>query len=147
VSGVGNRFALIAAIVPGGIVTTHTVYCLKNVLDRDRMLFLTALLNSHVLNLVVRLLMGSHVTTSLVEGLPAPLWCGDRGDRRVAELADRLGTNPNDLRSTFEVQALLGWRFGLSADLFEQVLDGTPSVSPDARRQTLEIHRALPIVR
>ena len=40
------------------------------------------------------MLMGSHVTTGLVEHLPVPLWTGTRDQKRLAELARRLGEHP-----------------------------------------------------
>jgi hypothetical protein len=33
------------------------------------------------------MLMGSHVTTSLMESLPAPLWTGSKAQRRIADIA------------------------------------------------------------
>src|SRR5690606_21602202 len=83
VSGVGNRFTLIAAVIPPGVVTTHTVFCLKTPINLERQHFLCALFNSYVLNAAVRLLMGGHVTTGLVEHLPVPPWRGDARDREI----------------------------------------------------------------
>ena len=90
VSGVANRVTLIAAVLPAGVVTTHTLFCLRTPLADERQHFLCALLNSFVLNLVARMLMGSHLTTSLVEQLPAPRWTDTPADRRIARLAARL---------------------------------------------------------
>jgi hypothetical protein len=94
VSGVGNRFTLIAAIVPPDVVTTHTLFCLRTPLPVDRQAFLCGLFNSSTLNRIVRMLMGSHVTTSLVENIPVPLWDGGAAQRRVIELARELGATP-----------------------------------------------------
>ena len=90
VAGVGNKFTLIAAIVPAGVVTTHTLFCLRNALPDEQQHFLCALFNSSPLNRLVRMLMGGHVTTALVEHLPAPPWTGNRDQRRLAELAQQL---------------------------------------------------------
>jgi len=90
VAGVGNRLTLIAAIVPAGVVTTHTLFCLRNTLSDEQHHFLCALFNSSSLNRIVRMLMGGHVTTGLVEHLPAPLWNGDRDQQKLADLAHEL---------------------------------------------------------
>jgi hypothetical protein len=90
VSGVGNRFTLIAAVMPAGVVTTHTLFCLRNDMPLEQQHFLCGLFNSDILNRAVRLLMGSHVTTSLVEHLPMPPWSPTRLHRRIAATAARL---------------------------------------------------------
>jgi len=92
ISAVGNRHALIAAVIPAGIVTTHTIFCLKTPLPLEQQHFLCACFNSEILNRFVRLLMGGHLTTSLVEGLPVPSWTGSATQRRIARLARHLGT-------------------------------------------------------
>lgn len=87
VSGAANRRTLIAAIIPAGALTTHTLFCLRTALAADQQAFLCGLFNSATLNRFVRMFMGSHVTTALTESLPIPLWTGDDSQRRVAELA------------------------------------------------------------
>src|SRR6185436_17868852 len=97
VSGVANRLSLITAIVPAGIVTTHTVFCLRSPLALDAQHLLCALFNSYVLNAVVRLFMGGHLTTSLVEGLPVPSITGSVIERRIARLAERVATSERSM--------------------------------------------------
>ena len=87
VSGVGNRRALIAAVIPANVVTTHTLFCLRNPLPLEQQHFLCGVLNSDVIDGFVRMLMGSHVTTSLVEALPVPVWTGGAGQQRIARIA------------------------------------------------------------
>jgi hypothetical protein len=87
VSGVGNRFTLVAAVMPAGVVTTHTLFCLRNDLPLMQQHFLCGLFNSDLFNRVVRLLMGSHVTTSLVENLPVPRWEDAPVHRRISRIA------------------------------------------------------------
>ena len=99
VSGAGNRRTLIAAIVPAGIVTTHTLFCLRTPLEDVQQHFLCALFNSSPLNRIVRMLMGSHVTTGLVEHLPVPVWTGDESQMTLADMARTLagaGTSQSD---------------------------------------------------
>ena len=90
VSGVGNRFTLVAAVMPPGIVTTHTLFCLRNDIPVGRQHYLCGIFNSDLLNRVVRLLMGSHVTTSLVEQLPVPRWEETPVHRGISRMAARL---------------------------------------------------------
>lgn len=90
VSGVGNTHALVAAIIPAGIVTTHTLFCLRTPLPLEQQHFLCGLFNSAVFDRLVRLEMGSHVTTTLVENLPVPLWTGSPAQREIAALAEDL---------------------------------------------------------
>jgi hypothetical protein len=87
VSGVGNTHALVAAIIPAGVITTHTLFCLRTALPLEQQHFLCGLFNSRVLDRLVRLEMGGHVTTSLVENLPVPLWTGAPLQREIAALA------------------------------------------------------------
>lgn len=138
VSGVGNRLALIAAIVPGGMVTTHTVFCLRTRLTIEQQHFLCACFNSYVLNTLVRALMGGHVTTSLVERLPLPVWRGDAADRRIARLAARLAVRPASARAQARVQQAVARRYGVARDAFAQILDGFPLVDESDRRLALE---------
>lgn len=94
VSGVGNRRALIAAVIPANVVTTHTLFCLRNQLPLEQQYFLCGVLNSNLIDSIVRMLMGSHVTTSLIEALPVPVWNGDARQRRIAAIAETLASHP-----------------------------------------------------
>jgi hypothetical protein len=90
VSGVGNTHALVAAIIPAGVITTHTLFCLKTRIPLEQQHFLCGLFNSAVFDRLVRLEMGSHVTTTLVENLPVPQWTGSQVQREIARLAQDL---------------------------------------------------------
>jgi len=103
ISGATNRFALIAAIVPADVVTTHTLFCLRTPLDLQRQRFLCGLFNSATLNTIVRMLMGGHVTTGLVEGLPVPAWTESAEQTRVAALAARLELDAADAQALGEL--------------------------------------------
>ncbi len=137
VSGVGNRLTMIAAVIPAKTVTTHTVLCVRNRLDDARQFFLCALLNSYVINAIVRLLMGGHVTTSLAESLPAPVWRGDRADQRIAGLARRLSVSGVTLSAHARLQALVARRFRLSSVELAHVLDGFPLVPAGERAEVM----------
>ena len=138
VSSVSNRVSLIAAIVPARIVTTHTLFCLRTRLPLVRQHFLCALFNSFVLNAVVRMLMGGHLTTSLVEGLPVPVWSGDLLQRRIASLACRLARNADSAAMRAELQALIARLYGLDSQSFHAVLETFPLISGDERDHALK---------
>ncbi len=138
VSGVANRVSLIAAIVPSGVVTTHTLFCLRTRLSLEQQHFLCGLFNSFVLNAVVRMLMGGHLTTSLVESLPVPVWRGGRDERLIARLARRLSTRPDDKRAAAWLHAAVARLYGLDRDEFERVLEGFPLVSAVERHAALK---------
>jgi hypothetical protein len=124
-------------VVPAGVVTTHTVFCLKGRLDVERQHFLCAMFNSYVLNALVRMLMGGHVTTTLVASLPVPLWQGDRIDRQIARSARRLAAPGTQNDRAPRLQGAVARRFGVSRSEFEQVLDGFPLVAIDERTAAL----------
>jgi hypothetical protein len=133
VSAVGNRVTLIAAIVPAGVVTTHTLFCLRTAVAPEAQQFLCGLFNSYVLNFVVRALMGSHLTTSLIEDLPVPRWNGERPQRRIAWLARRLAHRPDASSAHAILQAGVARLYGLDAAMFDHVLRGFPLV-PEVER-------------
>lgn len=101
-----NRQTLIAAIVPAGMVTSHSLFCLRNAWDLDRQRALCLILNSAVANFLVRLFVGSHVTTSLIEWLPVP-----DHDRALAALA---GLPPGA-----QAESAVADLYGLAADARE----------------------------
>ncbi len=133
VSGASNRLTLIAAVIPAGTLTTHTVFCARSPLPLVQQHFLCALFNSYVLNALVRLLMGSHLTTSLVEALPVPMWTGARVERRIARLAGRLARSSGSAAVRAAIQADAARLYGLDRDEFERVLEGFPLVDPGER--------------
>jgi hypothetical protein len=114
VSGVGNRRSLIAALVPAGVVTTHTLFCLRSPPPLEQQQFLCALFNSDLMNALVRMLMGGHVTTGLVEDLPVPAWRGSREQRRIAALARRLASHPDDEAAGAGLQTAVARLYGVA---------------------------------
>jgi hypothetical protein len=140
VSGVTNRTSLIAAVVPAGCVTTHTLLCLKTPLPLERQHFLCALFNSYVLNAIVRALMGGHVTTTIVEALPVPIWRGDRRQRTIARLGRRLAAAPGSPLAHAALQALVARLYGLGAVDFARVLETFPLVPAADRDRAARLH-------
>ena len=137
VSGVSNRTSLIAAVLPAGVVTTHTLFCLKTTLPIERQHCLCALFNSFVLNAIVRMLMGGHITTSLIEQLPVPPWSASPDELRIAELSTRLA-NGRSAAAEAALQSAVARRYRLNASEFERVLELFPLVASSDRRRASE---------
>ena len=72
VASATNRVTLIAARLPPGPISTHTVFCSKSSLGDEAQYCLLGLLNSLVTNYLVRLQVTTHVTCALMTRLPVP---------------------------------------------------------------------------
>ncbi len=131
VASATNRLTLIAAIVPAGCVTVHTLFCLKTPLPPRDQEFLCGVLNSFVANYLVRLRVTTHVTTRIVSRLhvprPAvqsPLFA------RVAHLTARLLSSPAPQRDPAypELQAAVAHLYGLTGDELQHLLGTFPLI-------------------
>lgn len=140
-----NRLTLIAAIVPPGVVTTHTLFCLKTPLPLDAQHCLTALLNSYVANYLVRQRVATHVTVALVERLPVPRPPeGTKAFRELARLAAYLaGRPPAAGPAAARAQALAAALYGLDGTEFDEVLGTFPLVPEVEKDAAREAFRAL----
>lgn len=138
VSGVANKLSLIAVVLPGHVISTHTVFCLRTPLPLVQQHFLCGVFNSFVLNAVVRLLMGGHVTTSLVENLPVPVWRNTALERRIARLAARLArTRGASPKTGAALQAAVARLYAVDESTFERLLEGFPLVEASEREAAL----------
>ena len=91
VAGATNRLTLIAAIVPGSVITTHSLFCLKTAVPAIDQSFLCGILNSFVANFLVRLFVTTHVTAAVIGRLRVPrLASDDPLFREIADLSVRL---------------------------------------------------------
>jgi hypothetical protein len=113
-------------------VTTHTVFCLRTEVSRDATDFLCGVFNSLVMNHVVRLLMGGHVTTSLAEQLPVPVWTMSRQQRRIARMARRLARYWSE-QVAAELEADVAELYGVGSSDYRRIADGFPLVSEGLR--------------
>ncbi len=112
-----NRLTLIAAIVPGEAVTTHTLFCARTVLGVDAQWVLCALMNSLVANWMVRRWVSTHVTTAIVERLPVPpIPVGDPLFAELAALARCCRRHGVGSSSWHGLQAAATRAYGLDAD-------------------------------
>jgi methylase of polypeptide subunit release factors len=144
VASAGNRLSLLAAIVPANTVTTHTLFCLKTPLPAADQQVLCALLNSFVVNYLARQRIGTHLSASIVEGLPVPR--PERGSTEfeaVRRCAERLAWSPDDPAISAELHARTARLYGLTADELCHVLDTFPLVPKEERAAVLTIWRSL----
>jgi len=135
VASATNRVTLIAAMLPAGCVSTHTVFCLRTPLPLVDQYFLCGLFNSLVVNYLVRMRVTTHVTTAVVERLPIPRRDDSpRRFRTIAACARVLARGFN--RTAFaRLQASVAELYQLSPDEFGHVL-GTFPLIPQADRDS-----------
>lgn len=134
VASATNRLTLIAAVLPGGCVSTHTLFCLRTKLAGADQHLLCGLFNSFVVNFLVRTRVTTHVTTATVEGLPMPRRAQAPGAcREIGALARLLSTRPSPSAHA-RLQARVAELYQLSPAEFEHVLSTFPLVPEEERR-------------
>ena len=137
VASATNRLTLIAALIPAGWPSTHTVFCLRTPLALRAQHFLCGLFNSFVVNYLVRLRVATHVTTAIVERLPIPRW-DHRPDAsaRIAALARVLTRRPN-AAALADLNARVAVIYQLTEEEFSHALGTFPLVPRDERNQAM----------
>jgi len=141
VASATNRLTLIAAVLPAGCVSTHTVFCLRTPLSSRDQHFLCGLFNSFVVNYLVRLRVTTHVTTATVEQLPIPTTeIAPAAAREIAVLARLLAHRPNAV-ALATLNARVAALYQLSADEFEHILETFPLIAAADRQAALNIFR------
>jgi hypothetical protein len=141
VASATNRVTLIAAVLPAGTLSTHTVFCSKARLDAADGWCLTALLNSLTANYLVRLQMSTHVTSALMARLPVPRPArGSSAHRTLAALAEELSASSiDDCADAYaRVNTLAATLYGLSAAEYRHVVDTFPLLGEALRARCLE---------
>jgi hypothetical protein len=137
-----NRQTLIAAVVPRDMVTTHTVFCVKEVLDEEAQQFLCGMMNSYVANYLVRMRVSTHVSAAIVARLPMP-----RPDRRdplflAVAAGARLLAAQWDGEAFARLNAAAARLYGLGEPEFSHVVGTFPLVDPRERTAAIaEFHR------
>jgi hypothetical protein len=141
VAGSTNRTTLIAALLPAGCVSTHTVFCLRTPLPRRAQYYLCGLFNSFVVNYFVRLRVTTHVTTATVEQLPIPT--AETAPAMFKEIGalGRLLSKRFDPAAFAILNARVASLYQLSSSEFEHVLDTFPLVPIEERRRALHTFR------
>jgi len=131
-----NRVTLIAARLPPGVVSTHTVFCSRRPLTDDEAWCLVGLLNSLVVNYLVRLQVSVHVSAGIMARLPVPRPSSDV-QAQLAVWARALGevTDAETVPDTYaDLNAGVADLYGLSTHEFRHVLSGFPLI-PEALRE------------
>ena len=142
VASATNRLTLIAAILPAGCVSTHTVFCLRTPLELRTQHFLCGLFNSLVVNFLVRLRVTTHVTTATVERLPIPTAeSAPAAFREIAALA-RVLARRDDAAAFARLNARVAELYQLSRAEFEHVLRTFPLIPIEDRNRALKTFAA-----
>lgn len=143
VASATNRLTLIAAIVPGDVVTTHSVFCLKTTLSIIEQHYLCGMLNSFVANFLVRLFVTTHVTAGIIGRLRVPRFDSDDPlFRQIAALSVRLSTRGQGRDDDYaRLQALAAHAYELDEREFAHVLGTFPLVDAREREAALECFR------
>ncbi len=134
-----NRLTLIAAVLPAGCVSTHTVFCLRTPLPLSAQHLLSGFFNSLVVNYLVRLRVTTHVTTGTVEQLPIPVAeSAPAACREIAGLARLLARHP-DAAAFARLNARVAELYQLSAAEFAHILGTFPLIPRAERDEALRL--------
>ena len=131
VASATNRVTLIAALLPAGTISTHTVFCAKSPLGDDAQHCLLGLLNSLVANYLVRLQVTTHVTCALMARLPVPRPASRSPEfSQLAALARSLtGTGVAGHDAAYaRINAIAAHLYGLTRSQYEHVLSTFPLI-------------------
>jgi len=134
-----NRLTLIATILPAGVITTHTLFCLRDPPADDIQHFLAGIFNSFVANFMVRLRVTTHVTVAIVQRLPVPKpACGSAPFATIATLARRLAADPGNLQDLAQLQGAAARLYELDTPAFAHVLSTFPLVDASLREASMK---------
>ena len=145
VAAATNKLTLIAAMLPAGAVSTHTVFVLKPALDEDSQWCLLGLLNSLVANYLVRLRVTTHVTAATMARLPVPRpAAASTAFATLASLSRRLSMQGIDEAADdyAHLNAVAAQLYGLNADQFGYVLRTFPLIASDVRDRCLSAFKS-----
>lgn len=139
VASATNRLTLIAALIPPGHVTVHTVFCMRETRGAATQAFLCGVLNSFVANFVARVWVVTHVSATIVGRLPVPVVpLGSPVFSRIVRLSLVLRhPGPDWDRRYIRLQAAVAQLYGLKRDELAHVLSTFPLVPEATRRGCL----------
>ena len=143
VASATNRVTLIAAILPKGAASTHTLFCLKTRHPLRAQSLLCALFNSLVVNFLVRMRVTTHVTTTIVERLPIP-----REDHIMAAVDELVSaaehlSRGHDTAVCAQLNARVAQIYQLRESEFAHVLATFPLIDCAEREMMLAAFRSL----
>jgi hypothetical protein len=138
VASATNRLTLIAAILPPGTVSTHTVFCSRERHSRTDLYCLGALLNSLVANFLVRLQVTTHVTATVMGRLRVPRPAAGSAEHltlvTLAQSLEQTGIAAGE-DAYARVNAVAARLYGLNAGQFAHVLTTFPLLSRELRQK------------
>jgi hypothetical protein len=144
VASATNKVTLIAAMLPAGCVSTHTLFCLRTPLSPRSQAFLCGLFNSLVVNYLVRLRVTTHVSTSTIEQLPIPIRdTAPAAFREIAALA-RVLARRGDRDAFAGLNARVARLYQLTPSEFAYVLGTFPLIPEDDRAAALARFTGVP---
>ncbi len=142
VASATNRTTLVAAILPAGCVSTHTLFCLRTPATHARQHFLCGLFNSLAVNYLIRMRVTTHVTTATVEQLPIPPpGYAPSVQQEIAVLA-RLLSRRDDRGAWIRLQVLAAQLYQLTRPEVAHVLSTFPLVAEQDRDAVREAYAA-----
>ena len=137
-----NRMTLIAAIVPAGAVTTHTIFCMREPRDQALHWFLCGVFNSFVANYLIRIRGGTHVPAAVIHQLPVPAAARDSAAfTQIVRLSRAAAADPRDADSRADLQARVTRAYGLDERDLIHVLGTFPIVPQEERDDALRAFR------
>jgi hypothetical protein len=136
VASATNKLTLIAAMLPAGAISTHTVFCLKTALDEHSQWALLGLLNSFVANYLVRLNVTTHVTAAIMSRLRVPRPSPPQIDRLAALAKSLSQTGITEATADYaQLNAVSATLYGVTRDEYAFILDSFPLI-PKPRRDS-----------
>lgn len=140
VSSATNRLTLIAAVIPPGAVTTHTLFCLKGDLPPDVHHFLCGVFNSFVANYLVRLRVTTHVTAGIIDRLPVPRPSEDSAAfREIVRLARTLSAAPGETGAAARLQGAVARLYACTPAELGHVLETFPLIDDGFKQSCLDL--------
>ena len=146
VAGATNKLTLIAALLPAGTVSTHTVFVSKTPLEEESQWCLLGLMNSLIANYLVRLRVMTHVTASIAARLPVPRPASERPEfTAIVELSQALARHGIDAETEAyaRINALAAQLYGITEDQFRHVVATFPLIHHRVRSRAVEIFASL----
>lgn len=140
VASATNRVTLIAALLPPGTVSTHTVFCLKTPLGPRSQWCLLGLLNSLAANYLVRLSVTTHVTTALMARLPVPRpEAASQAFRELVSLARTLAASGIDAEpdAFARLNAISAALYRFAKDEYAHIVESFPLLPADLRARCI----------
>jgi Eco57I restriction-modification methylase len=133
-----NRVSLIAAILPAGVITTHSLFCLKTVMTSSEQHCLCGLLNSYVANYLVRQVMTTHLGASTIEDLRVPRPSSESAlFEEIAERSRRLSLQWS-VEDEARLQRSAALAYGVDLDEFRHIVETFPLIPLSQRQASVE---------